>query len=89
MLQFYVWIFFGHLRGYLSPQARGLQHIGFIYRDESLTPAFSQLEADPDNALDFLFGVGHGVNGSPAAGCRVLSLGFAEIETAGELTDKD
>ena len=87
MLEFDVGVFAGQAGGGGAPEPRGLQHVGLVHGSQLAAAAAGQLEPDAQDALDFRFGVAHGIDADDALGGFGAPFGLGVIQAAGELAD--
>ena len=74
-----------HFLGYLSPEARSLQHIGLVDHGEFLATFGGKFKAQFQDAFYFFATVGTGIYGAVAV--FAAPLWTSEINAAGEFAD--
>jgi hypothetical protein len=72
---------------HLTPEPRGLEHVGLVHRGHQPASLPGEHEGQPRDASYLAVGVDHRVHRTEAAVEGLAQSGFPEVDAAGELAD--
>src|SRR5437870_5550862 len=90
MTQLHLRIVFAHGRHHLTPQLHGVEHVGLVYRTETLAALARRLEADTGNTANLRLRVTHGVETFALAAVQSMNPArLAKINVPSQFADDE